>query len=93
MSVEVEIYMSKIIKFFKENPNELTSLVPLDKEDEFYKKIRKICIENLDKGEDVALTQKQIISICLELNNKKNVSVVNSSKLFFKTKYGVICMN
>jgi len=92
MSVEIEIYLSKLIKFFRENPNELKSLVPLDKENEFYKKIREICVKNYNNGEDVALTQKQIISICLELNGKNN-NIVNPSKLFFKTKYGLICMN
>jgi membrane-bound lytic murein transglycosylase len=39
MSVDVEIYMNNIIKFFKENPNDLHNLIPKNKEDEFYKKL------------------------------------------------------
>jgi hypothetical protein len=36
MNVEVEIYMSNMIKFFKENPNDLINLIPKIKEEEFY---------------------------------------------------------
>ena len=40
MSVDVKIYMNNIIKFFKENPNDLFNLIPKNKEDEFYRKLR-----------------------------------------------------
>jgi hypothetical protein len=38
MNVEIEIYMSGIIKFFKDNPNELLNLVPEDKKVEVVEK-------------------------------------------------------
>jgi len=33
MSVDVEIYMNGILKFFRENPNDLLNLVPKTKEE------------------------------------------------------------
>jgi len=36
MSVDVEIYMNNLIKFFRENPKDLLNLIPKNKEDEFY---------------------------------------------------------
>ncbi len=66
--VDVEIYMNNIIKFFRENPTDLLNLVPKDKEEYFYTKIKKVAIENYEKGEDVSLTQSQLIDVCSEIN-------------------------
>ena len=68
MSVDVEIYMNNIIKFFKDNPKDLLNLVPKDKENEFYLKMKEQAFENYEKGEEIPLTQQQIILICVELN-------------------------
>ena len=68
MSVDVEIYMNNITKFFRENPKDLSNLVPKDKENEFYQKMKEQAFENYEKGEEIPLTQKQIILICVELN-------------------------
>jgi hypothetical protein len=68
MSVDVEIYMNNITKFFRENPKDLLNLVPKDKENEFYLKMKEQAFENYEKGEEIPLTQKQIILICVELN-------------------------
>jgi hypothetical protein len=70
MSVDVEIYMNNIIKFFKENPNDLLNLVPKNKEEEFYRKLREAAFKNYENGEEVNLTQKQIIEICAEIHGK-----------------------
>ena len=48
--VDVEIYMNNIIKFFRENPTDLLNLVPKDKEEYFYTKIKEVAIENYKKG-------------------------------------------
>jgi len=61
MNVDVEIYMNNIIKFFKENPNDLLNLVPKIKEEEFYSKLREVANQNYEKGEEVNLTKNQII--------------------------------
>ena len=70
MSVDVEIYMNNIIKFFRENPNDLLNLVPKTKEEEFYSKLREVAIQNYEKGEEVNLTKNQIVVICAEIHGK-----------------------
>lgn len=69
MNVDVEIYLSNFIKFFKSNPTDLLSLVPKEMEEEFYKEVKEVSIDNVNKGQDPQLTQKQIIDICVKLNS------------------------
>lgn len=70
MSVDVEIYMNNIIKFFRENPNDLLNLVPKTKEEEFYSKLREVAFQNYEKGEEVSLTRNQMIEICAQIHGK-----------------------
>jgi hypothetical protein len=70
MSVDVEVYLSGIIKFFRENPKDLLSLVPKDKEEDFYSMIRKYSFTNYENGDDYVLTRNQILEICVQLNEK-----------------------
>ena len=70
MSVDVEIYMNNLIKFFRENPKDLLNLIPKNKEDEFYIKIKEVAFQNYEKGEEAALTQPQLIDICSVLNGQ-----------------------
>jgi hypothetical protein len=91
MSLEVDIYMNDIIKFFKDNPNELKLLVPASEEDLFYTEIRKIATENVNNGEDPTLTRKQMIDICVRIN--RNYTAQKSNQIFQNTIYGEICLN
>ena len=93
MNVDLEIYINNIIKFFKKNPKDLLSLVPEDKEEELYQKIRERATQNLKEGLEIVLTQKQILEICVDINGgtKKNIEV--DSKLFLQTNFGPICLN
>lgn len=94
MSVDVEIYMNTIIKFFRENPNDLLNLIPKTKEKDFYLKIREIATENYKKGEEVNLTQRQLIDACVELNRPKEKTIEKSvENIFVKTKFGDFCLN
>jgi hypothetical protein len=93
MSVDVEIYMNNIVKFFKDNPKDLLNLVPKSKEEEFYVKIREVALLNAEKGEDANLTQKQLTEICVVLNGKHPVIDKKIKGIFIKTKYGQICLN
>ena len=94
MSVDVEIYMNNIIKFFRENPKDLLNLVPKSKEEDFYKKIRETAIQNYEKGEEISLTQSQMIELCVELNGKLKKNSENSvNHLFVQTKFGEYCLN
>ena len=93
MSVDVEIYMNNIVKFFKENPKDLLNLVPKNKEEEFYVKIREVALLNAEKGEDANLTQKQLMEICVVLNGKHPVIEKKIQGIFIENKYGQICLN
>lgn len=73
MNVDVEVYLSGIVKFFKDNPKDLLSLVPKEKEDDFYSMIRKYSFENHERGEDFVLTRNQILEICVQLNEQNRV--------------------
>jgi nitrogenase subunit NifH len=93
MSVEVDIYMNNIVKFFKENPKDLLNLVPKDKEDEFYDKIRKVAHNNYEKVEEAPLTQKQLIDVCVEINGKDPNKKPKLNDITFDTKFGKIFLN
>ena len=93
MSIDVEIYMNNIIKFFRDNPKDLLNLITKDKEEEFYKEIKQVAISNSDKSEEVSLTQKQFIEICVKLNGKKDTKTEKINKFFIDTKYGRIYLN
>lgn len=99
MSVDVEIYMNNLIKFFKDNPKDLLNLIPKTKEDEFYIKIKEVAVQNYDKGEEAALTQPQLIDICRVLNGqvieekiKEKVEELDP-RIFIKFKNSYICLN
>jgi len=97
MSVDVEIYLSQLFKFFNENPNELNTLVPQDQKNEFFKKCREAVMINLNKGDELSLTKKQLIEICVKINNKKiepkEELFFNAEGLFQKVPLGFICLN
>lgn len=92
MSVDVEIYMTGIIKFFRQNPKDLLSLVPKEKEEQFYAKIRETAFENYENGKEITLTQIQLLEICKELNQVKK-KVQEPKGPFMDTKFGEICLN
>lgn len=92
MSVDVDIYMNNIIKFFKQNQKDLLNLVPKDKEEEFYVKIREAASDNVENGKEVSLTRMQLIDVCKELNQKKT-EPIEIPATFMKTKFGLICLN
>lgn len=93
MNLEVELYMSNVIKFFNENPKDLMNFVTQDKKDEFFQKIKEKALENVEKGEEVVLTQKQFIEICVVLNAKQVAEFEYLKKVMVKTSYGEICWN
>jgi hypothetical protein len=83
MYIDVEIYMTNVIKFFKENPNDLLNLVSKDKEQFFYKKVKEAATKNYEKGEDVILTHSQILDLCSEINQSKEKEIHGIQKTIF----------
>ena len=92
MNVDVEIYMSNILKFFKDNPNELINLVPLTKKDEFFVKLREVAITNSEKGGEISLTRQQLIDVCLEINGNP-LRIENNSNVIIPTIFGEYSLN
>ena len=82
MNVDVEVYISGLVKFFKENPKDLLSLVPKDKERDFYRMLKEFSFENYKKGDDYVLTRKQILEICVQLNEKKRLESSNIETVY-----------
>jgi hypothetical protein len=82
MNVDVEVYISGLVKFFKENPKDLLSLVPKDKERDFYRMLKEFSFENYKKGDDYVLTRKQILEICVQLNEKKRLESSNTETVY-----------
>lgn len=98
MSVDVEVYLSQLFKFFNDNPNDLHTLIPQNHKEEFFKKCREVVLDNLEKGEELSLTKKQLIDICVEINRsleKKPVeeTYFKTKGLFQKAPIGLICLN
>ena len=60
-NVDVEIYINQFITFFNNNPNDLLQLIGDVLKDDFYDRVKQQSLDNIENGEDVSLTQKQII--------------------------------
>ena len=93
-NVDIEIYFSQFKTFFRENPRELENLIGKGSPDEFFTEVYNKILENNEKGEDLELTQKQIIDVVLKINQmgyKKEEHIPTT--VFTKTKFGEICLN
>ena len=66
-NIDCEIYISQVITFFENNPNDLMDLIGELQRNDFYKKLRERCEKNVDEGQDYVLTRQQMINIVLEL--------------------------
>ena len=94
MNVDVQIYVSNFVKFFTDNPEELQKLIGVAEPQDFFDEVEKVANENFDKGEDIELTQKQMIGIILKLNHMQpEEEVVSIVEPYFETSYGKIFLN
>jgi len=90
---EVEIYLNQFIKFFHTNPNDLISLIGDSLKEDFFEKVREKSIQNFRNGEDVSLTQKQLIDVVVELKKPTKDENDHIKNIIFKTKIGEIILN
>ena len=94
-NIEVDIYLNQLITFFDKNPNDLIDLIGESHKDKFFDKIREICLQNVENGDDVTLTNQQLIDVVLEVKGvgmtKEEFEVIN--KVFEKNKFGTFCLN
>jgi hypothetical protein len=90
-SVDVDIYLAQLMKFFKDNPTDLNAIIgDLDSE-KFYEQVRIQALHNIEKGEDVQLSQIQIMNIVVRLTRQKKQS--NTKKPFLYHHLNTICLN
>ena len=94
-NIEVDIYLNQLVTFFDKNPNDLIDLIGETHKDKFFDKVREVCLQNVEKGDDVTLTNQQLIDIVLEVKGvgmtKEEFEVIN--KVFEKNKFGTFCLN
>jgi len=96
MNIDVEIYVSQFKTFFKDNPDEFIGLIGKGNPDDFFKELRIVANENLENGEDIELTKKQLINIVLKINqmgpeNEKDIEI--QLKPFIEHPMGNIWLN
>lgn len=92
-NVDIEIYISNLIRFFETNPNDLMQLIGEIQKEEFYTKLKEKSEENFKNGLDIILTREQIIDIVLNMKIPEINNGVDVNKLIMKTKFGDIIMN
>ena len=91
-NVDCEIYISGFISFFEKNPKDLKNLIgEMDKE-KFFMQVRITVYQNFDKGEEITLTQKQLLDILVKLHGK-STKVVEVMVPIHKTKWGEYILN
>ena len=95
-NLDVEIYMNQFVTFFENNPNDLLELIGDSNRESFYDLVKEQCEKNLGSGDEVSLTQHQIIEVVVKLKkrditNEKLVIIIN--KVFQSTNHGLIGLN
>ena len=94
-NIDCEIYISQVISFFENNPNDLLDLIGSLQKDDFYKKIRERCEKNVEEGNDMVLTKDQIVNIVIDLK----IPAIKKEKrnylenIIQKTTFGDIILN
>ena len=95
-NLDVEIYMNQFVTFFENNPNDLLELIGDSNRESFYDLVKEQCEKNLSSGDEVSLTQHQIIEIVVKLKKvdlKTHQMVVIVDKVFQSTSFGMIGLN
>ena len=75
-NVEIEIYMTNFIGFFKKNPDQLEILIGKLDSEVFYGKIRDLATENLEAEKEVAPTRPQMIDLLVSLNSERKTEEI-----------------
>jgi hypothetical protein len=93
MNIDVEIYMSNLIKFFKDNPNDLINLIPISKRDEFFDKVKIVANSNAKEHKDPTLTKDQFLSVCKNIMDEDHPLIIKKSGPLIYTKFGLMSLN
>jgi hypothetical protein len=96
-NIDCEIYISQLISFFENNPNDLSNLIGEVQKEEFYQKLRERCEKNYDENNDHVISRKQMIDIVIELKAPELHQMLNPENeiegFIQKTKWGDIILN
>ena len=92
MNIDVEIYIKNFINFFENNPNELLELIGDALKEVFYAKVKEQCYKNHNNGDEITLSQKQLIDIVVKLK-KGDVKIALTNGVFQQTNFGLISLN
>ena len=94
-NVDVEIYINQFKTFFNNNPNDLIQLIGDVLKDDFYDRVKQQSLYNVENGEDVSLTQKQIISIVVSLKQSQNdeVDMDKIKSIIYNTEFAHFSLN
>ena len=93
-NVDIEIYLSQIKTFFNENPEQLLKLLGQANAEDFFKGVKKIALENAVKGEDIQLTNNQMIQLVVDLNKpKQKVQTTEVLVPYINHRFGKIYLN
>ena len=75
-NLDIEIYMTNFIGFFKKNPDQLEILIGKLDSEVFYGKIRDLATENLEAEKEVAPTRQQMIDLLVSLNSERKTEEI-----------------
>jgi hypothetical protein len=94
-NVDAEIYLNNLLGFFEKNPNDLIDLIGEMNKAAFYKKLKETVYENAEKGDEIQLTQKQLIDIVVGMYDDvvKKGKKIEIQTPVIKTNYGTIWLN
>jgi hypothetical protein len=93
-NVDIEIYMTNFIGFFKKNPDQLKLLIGTIDSEIFYEEVRKLATNNFDSEKEIAPTRNQLISLLVSLNqDKKEDQIKKDIQPFMDHHMGKIFMN
>lgn len=93
-SIDIEIYLSQIKTFFNENPEQLLKLLGQANAEDFFKGVKKIAMQNMEKGEDIQLTNNQIIQLVVDLNKpEQKVQTTEVLVPYINHRFGTIYLN
>jgi hypothetical protein len=93
-NVDCEIYISGFINFFEKNPNDLSNLIGEMNKEKFFMEVRITVYQNFDKGEEITLTQQQLLDILIKLHGKeKKAKEIEVMVPIHRTKWGEFILN
>ena len=93
--IDVEIYVSQMIRFFESNPKDLFTLIGNLNKEIFYERIKLLSDKDYTDNGDAALTKTQMVEIVVDMFKEVNTPVEEEkiNNIFLDTKFGQICLN